>query len=154
MSAPAYLELHTDPERVREWNAAGKTLRERNPILGKTATDADCKKRSKAHAELMRAWGIDQDATRHVWHTAVLSDGRVCGQWSDSIESAAVSIATWWEQDVVAIIEDAECLIHAKLKADQKADAKLQAKIDAHNERLRAEYVDESTPTGGLLDLL
>jgi hypothetical protein len=132
------------------WNAAGKRIRDEIPCTGKDgrATDADCKARNAAVLAQLREWGIEPDSLRHVWHTTVMSDGMICGVWSDSIAHAAITQALWWSGDVAHIVEDADATAHARWKQAQKAERKIE-------EALWWKYdADQPVPTGGLLDLL
>lgn len=56
-------------------------------------------------------------STGRVWRTAQLADGRICGCFADSIEDAALTTAFWWGVDVAWIVDDPDCLIHARYRA-------------------------------------
>lgn len=97
----------------------GRSIAERVPIAGATATEAEVAARGQLVRESLVALGLPTEtldhparasgasSSRHTWHTIVLDNGRVVGQWADSLEEAVIGCSVWWTDAVphIAVVD-------------------------------------------------
>lgn len=121
-------------------------IRDRCPIKGLTATDAECVARNAAVQELLDSWyeempGAGPSATERTWYSVLFADRTVAGQWNTDPNEAALDLMIWFGKPALLLADD---LAHTY--RDEWKLAVGDARVDL--------ATGDLVPSGGLLDLL